>query len=201
MLHILLASLVSCATSIPVENLIPEQPYTVEGRLTLSAEGGRMRLFLVDLSKTYVYYRPTGQQHPPLETVRFPRIELDCPQWEDTAAIARMVGSKERVRASGRFGVLPDIELQHERLGLKGSTLSLRGVTIPTMIPTIWRLHAMARAAVQDWVASHAQGAAVTDLVTHYAGAFLVDVSLTLGNAAPRRIVYDGLTGEIEFPR
>lgn len=201
MFHILLASLVTCATSIPVEILVPQQEHTVEGRLTLSSEGGRMRLFLVDLKKTYVYYRPTGVQHPPLETVRFKRIELDCPQWEDTAAIARMVGSKARVTATGRFGVLPDIELAFERLGLKGSTLSIRGVTVPTMIPTIWRLHALARAAVQDWVASHAQGQTVTELTTHYLDAFLVEVRLTLGDAAPRRIVYDGLTGEIELAR
>lgn len=194
--------------------LIEGGSYTLEGTLAIHAVDGRKQAYLENLTgnvfeRQNVYYPAVMPApgvpripRPPFMWNRVTSVTLTTKTAMDLLAVAKLVRSEAKVKATGTWGYFEGAGMLGVLRGLTVTSMTLRGHELPAELPSVQRLITMAKKAVKEHVLGQPDTRIQGEPTAEYAGAFQVKVVARIssgwcGTAFPSLFLYDGLTGDV----
>jgi hypothetical protein len=175
--------------------------FTLEARLSVKNLEGKhawASQFTRPVYERQAVYYPAvhrvgiGQRpRPPFVYREIEHLMLTSAAGHDLVALAKLVGPDAKVTVTGTYQDSP----RTMTMVLKVTKVEIRGQEVPAELPTVQRMIALAKKAVQAHVSS--LGEEALSLTAKHLGGLRVRVSARLDGAGTQDYIYDALTFDV----
>lgn len=173
--------------------------FTLEGRLSVKNLEGKHAWVSQFTRPVYerqalrhpMVHRPGFRPHPAFVYREVEQLMLTSAGGHDLVALAKLVGPDAKVTVTGTYQDSP----RTMTMVLRVAKVEIRGQEVPAELPTVQRMIALAKKAVQAHVAS--LGEEALSMTAKHLGGLRVRVSARLDGAGTADYVYDALTLDV----